>query len=160
MYASLLRWGRLLIAGVLIFFLVKRLYKLLAEIEVEEITFQSPLWLIVSLMLLIVYLSMLGIPWFFSYRAGSGKQISFLSGWTFFQLSQFGRYPTGKNWTVCVDAFPLAQVRHREDLCYACHLCSTRFSVLLGMYPRISYITACRNFTPPKLAGFQSSDAL
>lgn len=31
MYASLLRWGRLLIAGLLIFFLVKKLYKLLAE---------------------------------------------------------------------------------------------------------------------------------
>jgi len=42
MYASLLRWGRLLIAAVLIFFLLKRLYKLLAEIEVEVIALQSP----------------------------------------------------------------------------------------------------------------------
>ena len=96
MYASLLRWGRLLIAGVLIFFLVKRLYKLLAEIEVEVIAFQSPFWLIVSLILLLVYFSGLGIPWFFSYRAGRGKSISFLSGWTFFQLSQLGRYLPGR----------------------------------------------------------------
>ena len=96
MYASLLRWGRLLIAVLLIFFLVKRLYKLLADIEVEVIAFQSPLWLIISLMLLLVYLSILGIPWFFSYRAASGKSISFLSGWTFFQLSQLGRYLPGK----------------------------------------------------------------
>ena len=96
MYASLLRWGRLLIAGALIFFLVKRLYKLLAEIEVEVIAFQSPLWLIVSFVLLLVYFCILGIPWFFSYRAGSGQSISFLSGWTFFQLSQLGRYLPGK----------------------------------------------------------------
>lgn len=96
MYTSLLRWGRLLIAGALVFFLVKRLYKLLAEIEVEVIAFQSPLWLIASLMLLLVYFSILGIPWFFSYRAGSGQSISFLSGWTFFQLSQLGRYLPGK----------------------------------------------------------------
>ena len=96
MYASLLRWGRLLIAVLLIFFLVKRLYKLLAEIEGEVIAFQSPLWLIVSLMLLLVYFCILGIPWFLSYRAGSGKSISFLSGWTFFQLSQLGRYLPGR----------------------------------------------------------------
>ncbi len=96
MYASLLRCGRLLIAAMLIFFLVKRLYKLLAEIEVKVIAFQSPLWLIVSLMLLLVYFSILGIPWFFSYRVASGKSISFLSGWTFFQLSQLGRYLPGK----------------------------------------------------------------
>ena len=96
MYASLLRWGRLLIAGVLIFFLLKRLYKLLAEIEVEAIAFQSPFWLIVSLMLLLIYFTGLGIPWFFSYRTGSGKSISFLSGWTFFQLSQLGRYLPGR----------------------------------------------------------------
>ena len=71
--------------------------QLLAEIEeVEVIAFQSPLWLIVSLMLLLVYFSGLSIPWFFSYRAGNGKSISFLSGWTFFQLSQFGRYLPGK----------------------------------------------------------------
>ena len=96
MYTSLLRWGRLLIAVALIFFLVKRLYKLLAEIEGEVIAFQSPLWLIASLMLLLVYFSILGIPWLFSYRAASGKSISFLSGWTFFQLSQLGRYLPGK----------------------------------------------------------------
>lgn len=96
MYTSLLRCGRLLIAGALIFLLVKRLYKLLAEIKVEVIAFQSPLWLIISLMLLLVYFSILGIPWFFSYRAASGKSISFLSVWTFFQLSQLGRYLPGK----------------------------------------------------------------
>ena len=66
----------------------------------------------------------------------------------------------GKNRAVCVDTFPLAQIRHREDPCYVCHLCSTRFSVLLGMYPRISYIAACRNLTLAKLAGFQFPDAL
>ena len=96
MYASLLRWGRLLIAAVLIFFLLKRLYKLLAEIEVEVIALQSPFWLIFSLILLLVYFSGLGIPWFFSYRAGREKSISFLSGWTFFQLSQLGRYLPGR----------------------------------------------------------------
>ena len=96
MYTSLLRCGRLLIAVALIFFLVKRLYKLLTEIEVEVIVFQSPLWLIVSLMLLLAYFSVLGIPWFFSCRAANGKSISFLSVWTFFQLSQLGRYLPGK----------------------------------------------------------------
>ena len=93
--SRLLRWGRILIALAILFFLVKRLYTLLAALEGEAIAFK-PFWLLASLTLLLVYFSGLGIPWFFSYRAGSGKSISFLSGWTFFQLSQLGRYLPGK----------------------------------------------------------------
>ena len=93
--SRLLRWGRILIALAIIFFLVKRLYNLLAALEGEAIAFK-PFWLLASLTLLLVYFSVLGIPWFFSYRAGSEKAVSFVSGWTFFQLSQLGRYLPGK----------------------------------------------------------------
>ena len=109
MRSRLLRWGRFLIALAILFFLIKRLYTLLSELEVVAVALQ-PLWLIVSLTLLLLYFGVLGIPWFFLYRAGnrkttvigeisnlaSGKGVSFLSIWTFFQLSQLGRYLPGK----------------------------------------------------------------
>lgn len=66
----------------------------------------------------------------------------------------------GKNRTVCVDTFPFTWVRHRQDACDTRHLHPTRFPVLFGVYPRIFYITTRGNFTPAKLAGFQSPDAL
>ena len=93
--SRVLRWGRILIALAILFFLVKRLYNLLAALEGEAIAFK-PFWLLASLTLLLVYFSILGIPWLFSYRAGSEKAVSFVSGWTFFQLSQLGRYLPGK----------------------------------------------------------------
>ena len=107
--ARLLRCVRVLIAIGILFLLIKRLSALLAEIKVEAITFQ-PIWLIVSLILLCLYFGGLGILWLFLYRTGRAKsrqlqetthltrkeQISFLSGWTFFQLSQFGKYLPGR----------------------------------------------------------------
>ena len=95
MRARLLRWGRWLIALAILCFLIKHLYISLAALEVEAIALQ-PLWLIASLMLLLLYFGGLGMPWFFLYRSGSEKAVSIVSGWTFFQLSQLGRYLPGK----------------------------------------------------------------
>lgn len=95
MRSQLLRGGRILLGLTLLFFLIKRLYNLLAAFDVEAIAFQ-PFWLIASLMLLILYFGALWLPWFFFYRAGNLNSIPFLYGWTFFQLSQFGRYLPGK----------------------------------------------------------------
>ena len=95
MRSQLLRGGRILLGLTILFFLIKRLHNLLAAFEVEAIAFQ-PFWLIISLTLLILYWVALCLPWFFFYRAGSVNPIPFLSGWTFFQLSQFGRYLPGK----------------------------------------------------------------
>ena len=90
------RYGRLLIALAILFFLIKRLYSLLTALETEAIVFQ-PFWLIVSLILLSVYFALLGVPWLFVYWAGNEKsETSFLLGWTFFRLSQLGRYLPGK----------------------------------------------------------------
>ena len=90
------RYGRLLIALAILFFLIKRLYGLLTALETEAIVFQ-PFWLIVSLILLSVYFALLGVPWLFVYWAGNEKsETSFLLGWTFFRLSQLGRYLPGK----------------------------------------------------------------
>ena len=108
-HSRLLQWARILPALAILFFLVKRLHKLLTAVEMESITFK-PFWLLASLTLLLVYLGTLGIPWFFLYRVGSGKskktsevtnltnkeQNPLLSGWAFFQLSQLGRYLPGK----------------------------------------------------------------
>lgn len=94
--SRLLRYGRLLIALAILCFLTKRLYGLLTALETEAIVFQ-PFWLIVSLILLSVYFALLGVPWLFVYWAGSEKsESSFLLGWTFFRLSQLGRYLPGK----------------------------------------------------------------
>lgn len=95
MRSQLLRGGRILLGLTILFFLIKRLYNLLAAFDVEAIVFQ-PFWLIASLTLLILYFGALWLPWFFFYRAGNLNSIPFLSGWTFFQLSQFGRYLPGK----------------------------------------------------------------
>ncbi len=92
----LMRAGRWLVAFATIFFLTKRLYNLLTELDVKAVALESPLCFIGSLILLFFYYSGLGIPWLFLYRAGSGKRVSVLSGWTFFQLSQLGRYLPGK----------------------------------------------------------------
>jgi len=94
-HSRLLQWGRKLIALAILFFLLKRFYNLLAALEGEPVAFK-PFWLLTSLLLLLLYFSVLGIPWFFSYRAGSEKAVSLVSGWIFFQLSQLGRYLPGK----------------------------------------------------------------
>lgn len=108
-HSRLLQWVRILPALAILFFLVKRLHNLLTAVEMESITFK-PFWLLASLTLLLAYLGILGIPWFFLYRVGTGKSKKtkettnltnkelnpFLSGWAFFQLSQLGRYLPGK----------------------------------------------------------------
>ena len=104
-HTRLLQWARILPALAILFFLVKRLHNFLTALEMESITFK-PFWLLASLTLLITYLGTLGIPWFFLYRIAIGKserthitnktQYPLLSGWTFFQLSQLGRYLPGK----------------------------------------------------------------
>lgn len=95
MQARLLQYGRWLIALTILYFLIKHLCNSLVALEVEIIALQ-PLWLMVSLMLLLLYFGGLGMPWFFLYRSGSEKAVPFVSGWTFFQLSQLGRYLPGK----------------------------------------------------------------
>ena len=105
----LLRCVRIVIAVAIILFLIRRVYTLFGEITVEGIAFQ-PRWLIASLILLLLYFVGLGSPWVFLYRlAGTESRqlhggrtvarkegIRFVSGWTFFQLSQFGRYLPGR----------------------------------------------------------------
>ena len=93
--SRLLQWGRLLLAVVIFFFLSKRLAGLLTGMEGETVAFH-PLWLIASLALLISYRTLLVYPWRRLYRAASRMDVSFLSGWTLFQLSQLGKYLPGK----------------------------------------------------------------
>ena len=137
MYTSLLRWGRLLIAGALIFFLVKRLYRLLAEIEVEVIAFQSPLWLIVSFVLLLVYFCILGIPWFFSYRAGSGQSISYHNS------DDICREKSG---SLCGCFRSHAGSAYRKPMRYSPPASNSLFSAVWG-HPRIRYLMADRGCT-------------
>lgn len=92
----LLRWGRLLIGLAILFFLIKHLFSSLTTLKAEMIVLQ-PFWFTVSLLLLFLYFGGLGIPWGFLYQARREMpKVSFLSGWTFFQLSQLGRYLPGK----------------------------------------------------------------
>lgn len=91
----LLGWGRILIALSILFFLIKHLLGLLAAFEEETVAFK-PFWLLTSFISLLIYFVLLGIPWIFLYRAGREKPVSLLSGWTFFQLSQLGRYLPGR----------------------------------------------------------------
>ena len=93
--SRLLRWGRILIALSILFFLIKHLLGLLAALEGEAVAFK-PFWLLASFTSLLLYFVLLGIPWIFLYSAGREKRVSFLSGWTFFQYSQFGRYLPGR----------------------------------------------------------------
>ncbi len=95
MSARVLRWGRILIALSIFYFLIKHLLGLLAPLE-GEVVAVKPLWLFTSFALLLLYFVLLGIPWLFLYRAGREKPVSLLSGWTFFQLSQLGRYLPGR----------------------------------------------------------------
>lgn len=91
----LLRRGRILIALSILLFFIKHLLGLLAALEGEAVAFK-PFWLLVSFTSLLLYFVLLGIPWIFLYSAGREKPVSFLSGWTFFQCSQFGRYLPGR----------------------------------------------------------------
>ena len=109
MYIYLRRWGGILLALTILFFLIKRLHNLFAELEVEVVAF-NPIWMFVSLILLFLYFSILGIPWIYLYRTATRTSSTandhttlfnqehgfFLSSWTFFQLSQLGRYLPGK----------------------------------------------------------------
>ena len=92
----LLRIGRCLIAVAILFYLMQQLYPLLSTLSRESIRLESPFWLLLSLMLLLIYYSVLGVPWFFLYRVGGNTHIPFRDGWAFFQLSQLGRYLPGK----------------------------------------------------------------
>ena len=93
--SRLLRWGRILIALSILFFFIKHLLGLLAALEGEAVAFK-PFWLLASFTSLLLYFVLLGIPWIFLYWAECEKPVSLLSGWTFFQCSQFGRYLPGR----------------------------------------------------------------
>lgn len=88
--------GRWLIAGAILFYLMQQLYYLLSTLSRESIILASPFWLLSSVVLLLIYYSVLGVPWFFVYQVGGNTPIRFHYGWTFFQLSQLGRYLPGK----------------------------------------------------------------
>ncbi|MDE0684814.1 MAG: lysylphosphatidylglycerol synthase domain-containing protein [Candidatus Poribacteria bacterium] len=93
--SGLLRWGRILIALSILYFLIKHLLGLLTTLEGEVVVFK-PFWLLAAFTSLLLYFVLLGIPWLFLYRAGREKPVPLLSGWTFFQLSQLGRYLPGR----------------------------------------------------------------
>ena len=95
-HTRLVSWGRWLIAFAVLVFLIKRLSSLLATLEVEAATFQSPFWLIVSLGILMSYRTLLVSPWCTLYGYAAQTPVSFQASWTLFQLSQFGRYLPGK----------------------------------------------------------------
>lgn len=94
MRSRLLRWGRLLLALAILFFLIKRFAGLLEELKVEAVSFQ-PFWLIASLGTLLGYRTLLVYPWRTLYHSASQTQVSFQAAWTLFQLSQFGKYLPG-----------------------------------------------------------------
>lgn len=93
--ARLLRWGRILIALSILYFLIKHLLGLLTALQGEAVVFK-PFWLLASFTSLLIYFVLLGMPWILLYRAGREKPVSLLSGWIFFQCSQFGRYLPGR----------------------------------------------------------------
>lgn len=95
MSARVLRWGRILIALSILYFLIKHLLGLLTPLQGEVVVFK-PFWLLAAFTSLLLYFVLLGIPWIFLYRAGREKPVPLLSGWTFFQLSQLGRYLPGR----------------------------------------------------------------
>ena len=95
MHSRPLQYGRLLIAFVIIFFLGKQLYNSLTELKVEASVFQ-PFWFIFSLILLLIYQALLVYPWRKLYASAAKNSASFLTIWTLFQLSQFGKYIPGK----------------------------------------------------------------
>ena len=93
--SRLLRQGGLLLAVVILFFLIKRLYSLLIGLQGEAVVFQ-PFWLLTSLVFLLGYRTLLVYPWRTLYCSASQTHVSFRSGWTLFQLSQLGKYLPGK----------------------------------------------------------------
>lgn len=95
MHSRPLQYGRLLIALVILFFLVKQLYNSLTELKVEASMFQ-PFWFIFSLILLLIYQALLVYPWRKLYASAAQNSASFQTSWTLFQLSQFGKYIPGK----------------------------------------------------------------
>lgn len=92
----LLRIGRWFLSFMILLYLIQRFYELQTDISGEGIAFVAPFRLLSSLILVLIYYNVLSLPWFFCYRRGSGTSTAFLSGWTFFQLSQFGRYLPGR----------------------------------------------------------------
>ncbi|MDE0018640.1 MAG: hypothetical protein OXU51_20840 [Candidatus Poribacteria bacterium] len=136
--SRLLGWGRILLAVAILFLLIKRLHQLLGAVEMESITLK-PFSLFASLTLLLAYLGTHGIACVFLYQVGSGKEKRtsmgrclthkdlppLLSGWAFFQLSQFGRYLPGKVGQFVV-MFSLSQTFGIEKkgavLATCCHL--------------------------------------
>ena len=91
----LLQSGRLLLAGAILLFLVKRFAGLLDEMDVDSLSFH-PLWLIVSLGILIGYRTLLVYPWRTLYSSASQTEVSFQASWVLCQLSQLGKYLPGK----------------------------------------------------------------
>lgn len=93
--SRLLQWGSLFFSLAILFFLIKRLYRLLTGLEDELVVFQ-PFWLIVSLGILLSYRTLLVYPWRVLYCSNSQTEASFQTSWMLCQLSQLGKYLPGK----------------------------------------------------------------
>ncbi len=92
---EILRFAKYLIALVILLFLVKRFVGLIEELKVESISF-SPLLLILSSVILIIYRTLRISPWLTIYQKTTSKSVSIFSVWIFFQLSELGKYLPGK----------------------------------------------------------------
>ena len=95
MKAQLIWSTRLLIALVILFFLSKRLYTLLAQLQVDTVEFQ-PFWGIASFAILLIHRTLLVFPWWILYRAAAQVKVPFRNTWALFQIAQLGRYLPGK----------------------------------------------------------------
>ncbi len=100
-----LPFGKLLIAGTILFFILKRFMNLMRDLQGELVAFHA-FWFLISFAILLGYRTLLVYPWrtlyFFATRARSystptfQSHVSFLAGWTLFQLAQLGKYLPGK----------------------------------------------------------------
>ena len=95
LFKYVLRHGRYLLAFAILFFLIKHLFVLLQDLNVESISF-SPLLLLTSYVVLFVYHLVYIVPWLTIYQNTTSESISFLSGWTLVHLSDPGKYLPGK----------------------------------------------------------------
>lgn len=94
-FKNALRFGRYLLAFAILFFLSKRLFELLREVQIESISFNS-FWFLISCVVLILYRTLRIFPWLTLYQNTTSESISFLPSWTLFQLSELGKYLPGK----------------------------------------------------------------
>ena len=89
----------ILIAGLLLFFLIKHFVQTHTQLEGTTFQFQRS-WLIASFGLILFYWSMYIYPFGILLGGMTRKQVSFRTAWTLFHLANITRYLPGRIWGV------------------------------------------------------------